>query len=311
MRAPAVAEYHHLVIPTLKVGGRDRALDSTLVMGVVNASPESFSDAGRFASLNSQLELAASLIDSGADIIDVGGQSAITNQPELEASLESERVLPIVEWLADEHPEVLISVDTYKPTVVAAVLAAGAHIINDVSGLRYPEVASMCADHGAALVIMHTAAPPKVRLQRHDLYSDITVEVRDFLAGTMEAAVDAGLSRDSVILDPGPDFTKTPRQTVDLLRNIDALRSLGRPLLLALSRKDFLGAITGRTPKARDAATAAAIAFFAASPGNIVRVHDVKAAVDVIATVETLTGKRDIAEDFVLPDSLRYEPPRE
>jgi dihydropteroate synthase len=296
------------VIPTLKLRGINRALDSTLVMGVVNASPESFSDAGRFSSLQAQIELAASLIDSGADIIDVGGQSAITNQPELEAGLERERVLPIVEWLAENHPDVLISVDTYKPEVVAAVLAAGADIINDVSGLKYPELASMCAEHGAALVIMHTAAPPKVRLQRHDLYGDITSEVRDFLVERMEIAVVAGLAQDSVILDPGPDFTKTPRQTVDLLRNIDVFRELDRPLLLALSRKDFLGAITGRTPKSRDAATAAALAFFASAPGNIVRVHDVKAAVDVIATVETLIGKRDIGVDYVLPDSLRYEP---
>jgi dihydropteroate synthase len=296
------------VIPTLRLRGINRALDSTLVMGVVNASPESFSDAGRFSSLQAQIDLAASLIESGADIIDVGGQSAITNQPELEAGLERERVLPIVEWLAENHPDVLISVDTYKPEVVAAVLAAGADIINDVSGLKYPELASMCAEHGAALVIMHTAAPPKVRLQRHDLYDDITSEVCDFLVERMEIAVAAGLSRDSVILDPGPDFTKTPRQTVDLLRNIDVFRELDRPLLLALSRKDFLGAITGRTPKSRDAATAAALAFFASAPGNIVRVHDVKAAVDVIATVETMIGKRDIAVDYVLPDSLRYEP---
>ncbi len=294
--------------PTLKLRGMNRAIDSTLVMGVVNASPESFSDAGRFSSLQSQIDLAASLIESGANIIDVGGQSAITNQPELDASLERERVLPIVEWLSEHHPDVLVSVDTYKPEVVAAVLAAGADIINDVSGLKYPELASMCAEHGAALVIMHTAAPPKVRLQRQDLYADITTEVRDFLVERMETAVAAGLPQNSVILDPGPDFTKTPRQTIDLLRNIDVFRNLDRPLLLALSRKDFLGAITGRTPKSRDAATAAAIAFFASAPGNIVRVHDVKAAVDVIATVETLVGTRDVAEDYVLPDSLRYEP---
>lgn len=280
-------------------------------MGVVNASPESFSDAGRFATLSSQRELASALIGSGADIIDVGGQSAVTNQPELDAALECERVLPIVEWLRVQHPDTLISVDTYKPEVVAAVLAAGADIINDVSGLRYPEVASMCAEQGAALVIMHTAAPPKVRLQRQDLYADITGEVREFLVERMTVAMEAGLPRESLILDPGPDFTKTPRQTVDLLRSIDLFRALGRPLLLALSRKDFLGAITGRTPKARDAATAAALAFFACEPGNIVRVHDVSAAVDVIATVETLTGVREIAADYVLPDSLRYEPRHE
>ena len=295
------------MIPSLKIGGETRAFTSTQVMGVVNASPESFSDAGRFDSLNAQLELAASLIRSGADIIDVGGQSAVTNQPELDASLECDRVLPIVEWLKQHHPEVLVSVDTYKPKVAAATLAAGADIINDVSGLRHPELASMCAEFDAALVIMHTAAPPKIRLQQVDLYRDIVHEVRDFLVERMATAVGVGLAEESIIVDPGPDFTKTPRQTVDLLQGIAAIRDLGRPVLLALSRKDFLGAITQRTPKGRDAATAAALAFFAASPGNIVRVHDVAAAVDVIATVETLAGFRDIQHDYVLPDLLRYE----
>jgi len=133
-------------------------------MGVVNASPESFSDGGRHASFEAQVALAASLVEAGADIIDVGGQSAVTNQPPVPESVEIERVLPIVEWIRGTFPDVLVSVDTYKPRVVASVLAAGAHIINDVSGLRFPEVASACADHGASLVIMHTAAPPQVRL---------------------------------------------------------------------------------------------------------------------------------------------------
>jgi dihydropteroate synthase len=132
--------------------------------------------------------------------------------------------------------------------------------------------------------------------------------VRDFLAERLEHVVELGLPRESVILDPGPDFTKTPHQTVEVLRAIDAVRDLGRPVLLALSRKDFLGAITGRSPRGRDAATAAAIAFFAARPGNIVRVHDVAAARDAVATVEVLAGLRDIPRDYLLPDAIRHEP---
>lgn len=294
--------------PTLRVRGADRLINTTLVMGVVNASPESFSDAGRFSTLDSRLELAATLIESGADVLDVGGQSAITGVPEIDADLENERVIPIVEWIRSSYPDVLVSVDTYKPRVVEASLAAGADIINDVSGLLYPEVAALCARSGAALVVMHTAAPPKVRKQDSDLYSDIGTEVRDFLTLKSNEAITLGVPRESIILDPGPDFAKTPHQTLTLLREIEGVRELGRPLLLALSRKDFLGAITGRSPRARGAATDAALAHFAAVPGGIVRVQDVAAAVDVIATVEALNGLRDIDVDYVLPDEIRHEP---
>lgn len=217
-------------------------------------------------------------------------------------------MIPIVEWIRSTYPDVLVSVDTYKPRVVEASLTAGADIINDVSGLLYPEVAALCARSGAALVVMHTAAPPKVRKQDSDLYSDIGVEVRDFLTLKSNEAVALGVPRESIILDPGPDFAKTPHQTLTLLREIAGIRELGRPLLLALSRKSFLGAITGRSPRGRGAATDAAIAHFAAVPGGIVRVHDVAAAVDVIATVEALNGLRDIDVDYVLPDEIRHEP---
>lgn len=294
--------------PTLRLGERVVTVDGTLVMGVVNASPESFSDSGRFSSLDRQIERADELVAAGADIIDVGGQSAITNQPELDAEVERERVVPIVEWLTKHHPDVLVSVDTYKPLVATATLAAGAAIINDVSGLLYPELVDTCVEHGAGLVVMHTAARPKVRLQERDLYGDVATEVVDFLADRVELATDRGLPRESIIIDPGPDFTKTPFQTVETLRAVDRLRAFGRPLLLALSRKDFLGAITGRSPKGRDAATHAAIAYFASTPGNIVRVHDVAAARDVIATVEVLAGLRDLDPDYLLPDAIRHEP---
>lgn len=293
--------------PRLLARGTTFDINGTLVMGVVNASPESFSDAGRYATLEDRLTLASSLVEAGADIVDVGGQSAITNEPEIDAQAEIERVVPIVTWLRQTHPSTLISVDTYKPPVVDAVLRAGASIINDVSGLMNPTVAASCARAGAALVIMHTAARPKVRLQEDDLYVDVVDDVVTFLRHRMEVAADQGLPAESVIVDPGPDFTKTPHQTIAMLRGVDRVRALGRPVMLALSRKDFLGAITGRRPRERGAATDAAIAFFATSPGNIVRVHDVAAARDVIATVEALSGLRDVAPDYRLPDTIRHE----
>ena len=184
--------YSRRMIPNLAVGGREISVNSTLVMGVVNASPESFSDGGRFMSLTSQLELAASLVESGADIIDVGGQSAVTNQPELDANIEAERVVPIVEWLRGTYPDVLVSVDTYRPAVAIPALAVGAQIINDVSGLLNPELASSCAEYQAALVIMHTAARPKVRLQDPALYVDVVTEVLTFLKQRIEVATTRG-----------------------------------------------------------------------------------------------------------------------
>ncbi len=296
--------------PVLQVRGQSLVLDRTLVMGVLNASPESFSDGSRAASTADRIALGKRLIDAGADIVDIGGQSAVTNQPELDAREELGRVLPLVERLTADHPNVLISVDTYKPQVAAACLDAGAAIINDVSGLLYPELAELCARRRAALVIMHTAARPKQRLQSADLYADIVTEVVEFLRQRIDHALALGLPREAIIVDPGPDFAKTPHQTLQLLRDLDRLRVLDRPVLLALSRKDFLGAILHKTPRARDAGTLAAITHLAATTaGNIVRVHDVTATRDVLATIDALTGRTDIDPGFVLPDSLRYEPP--
>lgn len=276
-------------------------------MAVVNASPESFSDAGLSSTLDRQLELAARAVAAGADVIDVGGQSSITNSPELDAKLEIERVLPIVEWLHRKHPDVLISVDTYKPAVAAATVAAGASIVNDVSGLRYPEVAEICADSGAALVVMHTAAPPKVRLQRVDLYADVAAEVVAFLSDCISRAVAAGMPRDALIVDPGPDFTKTPHQTLALLRELHRVRALGRPVLLALSRKDFVGAVLQKPPRARDAGSLAALSVLATAGGNIARVHDVAGAVDAVRVVEHLMGRQELSPDYLLPQELRHE----
>lgn len=292
---------------SLRIKGTVRRIEGTWVMGVVNASPESFSDAGRSSTPARQLDIAGRAIAAGADVIDVGGQSSITNEPELDAALEIERVLPIVEWLHRTYPEVLISVDTYKPAVVAATVAAGASIINDVSGLRFPEVAEICADAGAALVLMHTHAPPKVRLQRPDLYVDVAAEVVAFLEAAIERAVERGMPREALILDPGPDFTKTPQQTVAVLRELPRVRALGRPVLLALSRKDFVGAVLKKSPRARDAGSLAALSLLAATPGNIARVHDVAATVDALRVVEHLMGRQEIGADYLLPQELRHE----
>jgi dihydropteroate synthase len=216
--------------------------DRAWLMGVVNASPDSFSDGGVYADLDARLELARRLLRDGADIIDVGGESATTGIAPVDVERELELVVPLVEGVA-RGLGALVSVDTYKPAVAAAAIAAGARIINDVSGLRDPALAEVCARSGAALVVMHTRAAPRERLQDSELYGDVVGEVLEFLRERMGLALEQGCRPEQLILDPGPDFAKTPAQTLELLRGLDRLHELGRPLLLAISRKDFIGAL--------------------------------------------------------------------
>ncbi len=219
-------------------------------MGIVNASPDSFSDGGMHSTLDAQVALARRLLADGADILDVGGESASTGRPPVAVEQELERVVPLVERLAGELGA-LVSVDTYKPAVAAAAIGAGARIINDVSGLRDPGLAEVCAESGAALVLMHTRAAPRERMQDPELYDDITGEVLAFLADRIELARSLGVEAEQLIIDPGPDFAKTPAQTIALLEQLARLHELGRPILLAVSRKDFIGALTGRGPRER------------------------------------------------------------
>jgi dihydropteroate synthase len=277
-----------------------------LVMGIVNASPNSFSDGVRDDTLEAQVARAQALVDAGADLIDVGGQSGVTNEAEIPVQRELERVVALVEALARRR--IMVSIDTYRPAVARAAVQAGAAIVNDVSGLLYPEVATICAQAGAALVIMHTRARPKQRIDDPELYGDVTGDVVEFLSQRMATAADLGLSAEHVIVDPGPDFSKTPAQTVRVLRELDRVEELGRPVLLALSRKDFVGAITGRRPRGRLAGTLAAIAALSGRPGQILRVHDVAEVRDLLAVLAVLRGEQELDGDLVLAEDLRREP---
>jgi len=278
-------------------------------MGIVNATPDSFSDAGRHPTLDARAALGAQLAGAGARVIDVGGESGVTNRPAVAVAEEIERVVPLIERLAG-LPDVLISVDTYKPAVAAAAIAAGAVIVNDVSGLRDPELADVCAATGAALVVMHTRAAPKQRLQDPGLYGgDVLADVVAFLAQRLELARSRGVGEQQLIVDPGPDFAKTPVQTIELMRGAAALHQFGRPLLFAVSRKDFVGALTGRPPRERGAGTLAALAYGMEVGAQIFRVHDVAAAADFVTVLATLRGELEIASQLTLPDELRWERP--
>ncbi|HEV7722168.1 MAG TPA: dihydropteroate synthase [Iamia sp.] len=291
---------------SLRLADRTLDLSRPVLMGVVNANPDSFSDPGARA-LDAQVAQALALADDGAAVIDVGGQSASTGVPEVDPEVERQRVAPLVAAIAAERPDLVISIDSYKPPVVAAALDAGAHIVNDVSGLRDPALAALVADRGAAIVVMHTAAAPKQRLQATDLYDgDVVGVVGRFLAAKVDEARAVGIADDAIVIDPGPDFTKTPAQTVEVLRALDAVDPAGRPLLLALSRKDFVGALTLTRPKERLAGTLAAIAAVGNRPGVILRVHDVAEVRRFLTVLEALTGDAEIDPELRLADELRW-----
>jgi dihydropteroate synthase len=285
----------------LDLGGRP------WLMGIVNASPDSFSDGGRHRTLDERVALGGRLLTEGADILDVGGESAATNRPPVAVDEEIERVAGLIGRLVGEY-NAIVSVDTYKPAVARAAIAAGASIVNDVSGLRDPELATVCAETGAALVVMHTRAAPKVRMQDPGAYEDVIADVVTFLRERVEVASAAGVSGEQLLLDPGPDFAKTPVQTIELLREVGQLHTLGRPLLMAISRKDFIGALTGRSPAHRDAGTLAALAYGVEAGAHVFRVHDVAAAADFLKVWTTLRGDHPLPRDLALSEALRHEP---
>ncbi len=268
----------------LQVRGRRVSLrEGPLLMGIVNADPDSFSDAGRFRTTAERIERSLQLIDDGADMIDIGGESAATDRPAISAEEEIARVVPVIEGLLRRR-SVIVSVDTYKPAVAEAAIAAGAAIVNDVSGLRDPALAKVCARHGAALVVMHTRAAPKQRLQDPGLYGDVVEDVVGFLRQRLDLARSQGVAAECLIVDPGPDFAKTPAQTIAVLRRTDAVLALGHPVLMAISRKDFIGALLGRAPRERLAGTLAALDHGMRAGAHIFRVHDVAAARAFVVT---------------------------
>ena len=260
----------------MKLRLRDRTVEietgRPLLMGIVNIGPDSFSDTQRLDTLEAALHRARGLVADGADVIDVGAESGVTYSAANDPDDEARAIVPLVAALAAEGATV--SVDTYKPAVAAAVLAVGAAIINDTSGLLDPALARLCARDGAALVVMHTRATPK-REAFPDYRGQVVSDVVGFLRERMEVALGEGLDPECVVLDPGPDFTKTPAESIAVLREFGLLNELGRPVLAAISRKYFLGAITATAPDDRLPETLAAAGFCARAGAAILRVHDV------------------------------------
>ena len=276
------------------------------LMGIVNATPDSFSDAGLHQTLEQRVELAAALLNAGARVIDIGGESGVTNRPAVTPDVEIARVVPLIERVTGELGA-RVSVDTYKPAVARAAIAAGACIVNDVSGLRDPSLADVCAQTGAALVLMHTRAEPKQKLLDPSFDGRIVDDVQRFLGQRIELALSRGVRFEQLIVDPGPDFAKTPAQTVEVLRALDRLQALERPILLAVSRKDFVGALTGRAPRDRLAGTLAAVAHGVDAGAHMLRVHDVGATADFLAVRAALNGELEVEPGLRVDDALRWD----
>jgi dihydropteroate synthase len=276
-------------------------------MGIVNATPDSFSDGGVHRTLKDRVALAAELLEAGADVIDIGGESGVTGVPPVSAEEEIARVVPLIDRVAGELGA-LVSVDTYKPEVAEAAVAAGAAIVNDVSGLRDPALADVCAQTGAGLVLMHTRTAPKQKLLDPGMDGQVVADVELFLRERIALAQERGVAFEQIMLDPGPDFGKTPAQTVDVLRALPGLHALGRPLLLAVSRKDFIGAITLRPPRERLAGTLAAVGFGVDAGAQVLRVHDVGAVAEFLAVRAALTGEAPVDSALNLPVDLRRQP---
>ncbi len=263
--------------PAIRIGGRTFAPPGAFVVGVLNVTPDSFSDGGRFLDPGAALEHALRLAAEGADLVDVGGESTRPGAPEVPEEEEIERVIPVLERLARSRFPVPVSVDTSKAGVARAAIDAGAALVNDVRGLSDPALARVVAETGVPVVLMHMRGTPRDMRERAT-YADLLGEVRDELRGAMDRAVAAGVHEDRIVLDPGIGFAKTAEQSVEVLARLGELAGLGRPLLVGPSRKSFIGALTGAPPEERLAGTVAAVTAAVLSGAAFVRVHDVAAS---------------------------------
>jgi dihydropteroate synthase len=279
-----MAEWH-LPDRVLRLDGR------ALVMGIVNVTPDSFSDGGRFAATDAAVAHALELVRQGADILDVGGESSRPGSQPVPADEELRRVLPVVRELAG-RTRVPISIDTTKATVADACLAAGAHIVNDISALRGdPDLAGVVAARRAGVVLMHMRGTPAT-MQDDPRYDDVTAEVCRFLEERLHFAAAAGIEAGRVVLDPGIGFGKRTEHNLTLLARLGDVRALGRPVLLGVSRKGFFGKLLGRGIDERlPASLAAACRAVALGAAQVIRTHDVRETCDAMALLAAIADK--------------------
>ncbi len=259
-------------------------------MGVVNVTPDSFSDGGRYLDPDAAIAHAKRLVEEGADILDVGGESSRPGAAPVSADEELERVLPVLDALRDAS--VPVSIDTVKPAVMRAALERGVSMVNDINALRTPGAAAAVAASSAAVCLMHMQGEPRT-MQVEPTYEDVVGEVKAYLAERAAAAESAGIARTRIVLDPGFGFGKTVAHNLTLLREFARLTELGYPLMAGLSQKSTLGALTGRSAGERTSASVAAALLAVQRGAKIVRVHDVAATRDALAVLAAVEGRGD------------------
>ena len=261
------------------------------IMGVVNVTPDSFADGGLFFDPQRAIAHAHRLIEEGADLVDIGGESTRPGAGEVDAREELRRVIPVLRALRDAP--VPVAIDTVKPQVMQAAIAEGVSVVNDVGALRAPGALETVAGSELGVCLMHMLGEPRT-MQAAPVYENVVEDVKRFLAGRVDAAAAAGIARQRIVIDPGFGFGKTVEHNLELLRNLGRLAELGVPLLVGLSRKSTLGAITGRPAEERLAASVAAALLAVQHGAKIVRVHDVAATRDAIAVLDAVenTGHR-------------------
>jgi len=265
--------------------------ERTHVMGVLNVTPDSFSDGGHFFHKDKAIEQGLAMAADGADIIDVGGESTRPYSARISKEEELDRVIPVIRELRKEI-KIPISIDTLKAEVAGEALSAGASMINDISALRSdPEMTSLAAATQVPVILMHMRGTPE-KMQEKPLYGNLIQEVIDSLRDSMEKAVQMGIRKEMIILDPGIGFGKTFDHNLEIIRELNRFKCLGRPILLGSSRKAFIGHILGKPPLERDTGTMAAVAVGIMHGAHIVRVHDVKRAVETVKVVDAIKRGR-------------------
>ena len=275
---------------TLQIRNRELKLGlKTLIMGVLNYTPDSFSDGGNFNKLNAAVNHCLKMISDGADIIDIGGESTRPGSNPVSASEELKRVIPVITELKSKSPDCIISIDTQKPEVADKAVVSGADIINDISGLQYSkETADIAAHHNVAIALMHMQGIPKT-MQTEIRYNNLLNEIRNFLCDAAKTAINAGVKKKQVIIDPGIGFGKTLEHNLNIMSNISFFKETGYPILVGASRKAFIGTIINESnPLNRGWGTAGAVAALTAQKTDIVRVHDVKEISQMLKVFESI-----------------------
>jgi dihydropteroate synthase len=262
----------------------------TYIMGILNITPDSFSDGGLFYTKDTAVDHALKMYDEGADIIDIGGESTRPGAESVSLEEEMKRVIPVIEELAKKLP-IPLSIDTYKSRIAQAALSAGASLVNDISGLKFdPEMSAVVAGYKVPVVIMHIKGTPK-NMQKNPSYTALIPEIMDYLRGGLKIARDAGIAEDNIIIDPGIGFGKTVEHNLEIIKRLDEFRGFEKPILIGPSRKSFIGKILNDLPVTeRLEGTAAAAAIGILNGANIIRVHDITAMVRVARVADKIKG---------------------